>query len=39
MIPPAPNNLVIADAGRSYVKYVNSLAGQEGRLVVYGTLG
>lgn len=38
MIPPAPNTLVIAESGRSYVKYVNRLAGQEGRLVVYGVL-
>ncbi len=38
MIPPAPNTLVIAEARRSYVKYVNKLAWGEGRLVVSGTL-
>ncbi len=38
MIPPTPNNLVVAEASRSYVKYVNHLAGGEGRLVVYGVL-
>ena len=37
-IPPSPNTLIIAKAGRSYVKYVNHLAGEEGRLVVYGRL-
>ena len=36
-IPPSPNMLIISE-GRSYVKYVNSLAKDEGRLVVYGTL-
>ncbi|HLD96796.1 MAG TPA: hypothetical protein VI934_00455 [Candidatus Nanoarchaeia archaeon] len=38
MLPPAPNNLVIAKAGRSYVKYVNHTAGKEGRLMVHGSL-
>ncbi len=37
-IPPSPNTLIIAEAGRSYVKYVNNLAGEEGRLVVYGII-
>ena len=37
-IPPSPNTLIIAEAGRSYVKYVNHLAGEEGRLVVYGVM-
>lgn len=37
-IPPSPNTLIIAEAGRSYVKYVNHLAGDDGRLVVYGRL-
>lgn len=36
ILPPSPNNLIIAVAGKSYVKYVNHLAGEEGRLVVYG---
>ena len=38
MIPPVPNTLVIAESGRSYVKYVNRVAGKEGRLVVYGMM-
>ena len=38
MLLPAPNNLVIAEVGRSYVKYVNNLAGKEGRLMVRGSL-
>ena len=37
-LPPVPNTLVVAAAGRNYVKYVNRLAGEEGRLVVYGIL-
>ena len=35
-IPPSPNMLIVAETGRSYVKYVNHLAGDDGRLVVYG---
>ncbi len=38
ILPPSPNSLIIAVAGKSYVKYVNHLAGNEGRLVVYGTM-
>ena len=38
MLPPSPNNLVIAEAGRSYVKYVSHLAGGDGRLMVHGRL-
>lgn len=39
VLPPAPNNLVINESSRrSYVKYVNNLAGKEGRLVVCGVL-
>ena len=37
-IPPSPNMLIIAETGRSYVKYVNHLAGDDGRLVVYGII-
>ena len=37
-IPPSPNMLVLAGSGESYVKYVNHLAGDDGRLVVYGML-
>ena len=36
--PQYPNNLILAESGRSYVKYVNSFAGSEGRLIVYGRL-
>ena len=38
MIPPSPNMLVLAGSGRSYVKHVNHLAGDKGRLVVYGLI-
>ncbi len=38
MLPPTPNTLTIAEAGKSYVKYVNCLAKLEGRLVVTGIL-
>ena len=37
-IPPSPNMLIVAETGRSYVKYVNHLAEDDGRLVVYGML-
>lgn len=38
MLPPTPNTLTLADAGSSYIKYVNCLAKSEGRLVVHGIL-
>ncbi len=38
ILPPAPNTLVIAESGRSYVKYVNHLAGNDGRLMAFGSL-
>ena len=36
--PQSPNTLILADSGRSYVKYVNSNAKSGGRLLVYGKL-
>ena len=36
--PQYPNTLILAESGRSYVKYVNHLAKSDGRLVVYGKL-
>lgn len=36
--PQYPNTLILAESGRSYVKYVNSNAKSEGRLLVYGKL-
>ena len=36
--PQYPNTLILAESGRSYVKYVNHLAGSEGRLIVYGKM-
>ena len=36
--PQYPNTLILAESGRSYAKYVNHLAGSEGRLIVYGKL-
>ena len=38
MLPPAPNTLVIGESGKSYVKRVNHLADNDGRLIVYGIL-
>jgi Rps23 Pro-64 3,4-dihydroxylase Tpa1-like proline 4-hydroxylase len=38
IVQPAPNTLLLARSGRSYVKYVNCRAGGEGRLVVCGLL-
>ncbi len=36
--PQHPNTLILAESGRSYVKYVNSNAKSEGKLLVYGKL-
>ena len=36
--PQYPNTLILAESGRSYVKYVNSNAKSEGKLLVYGKL-
>lgn len=36
--PQYPNTLILAESGRSYLKYVNHLAGSEGRLIVYGKM-
>jgi len=36
--PQYPNTLILAESGRSYVKYVNNNAKSEGKLLVYGKL-
>ena len=36
--PQYPNTLILAESGRSYIKYVNHLAKLEGRLIIYGKL-
>ncbi len=36
--PQYPNTLILAEGGRSYVKYANHLAKSEGRLMVYGRI-
>ena len=36
--PQYPNTLILAEGGRSYVKYVNHLAKSDGRLIIYGRL-
>jgi len=37
-IPTSANTLILGQSGRSYVKYVNNNAGNDGRLLIYGLL-
>ena len=36
--PKYPNTLILAESGRSYIKYVNNNAKSDGRLLVHGKL-
>lgn len=36
--PQHPNTLILAESGRSYVKYVNSNAKSDGKMLVYGKI-
>lgn len=36
--PQYPNTLILAEGGRSYIKYINHLVKSKGKLMVYGRL-